>query len=435
MSEPSVTPAAVEPQPLRHTTCRICHAPLTPILTLGPQALSDFPASAGSRPYPPVSLDLVRCTDPTCGLVQLAYTTPREWLYRQYWYRSGVNETMRTELADVVIRGLGHTPLSHHGPVVADIGANDGTLLSLYPEILLGMGYHHLPLTRIAWEPARNLYQACRPHAEVLYPDFFHVGGEEPWSLPVHLLTMIACFYDLDDPHQTVADAARILAPQGVWIIQQAYLPDMLRAVGYDNICHEHLEYYHLQPLEKLLLSHGLEVFHVEHRAINGGSFRAYVGRVGRHPIAPSVALLRAQEASLHLDAPATWDGFVGAVADRVGQLQEAVYRIVDAGGTVDVYGASTKGNTLLQTCQFDGRIIRQAWERSPEKVGRYVGVTGIPIVSEAEGRQDPPTALLVLPWGFRDSFLAREQEYLAGGGRLIFPLPVVEVVSVVGTR
>ena len=426
--------------PVVHTRCRICGSALAPVLTLGPQWLSDFPASPDTRAHQPVPLDLARCTRDTCGLVQLVHTTPAEWLYRHFWYRSGVNETMRLELAHVVARGLDYAPRPAKGLVVGDIGANDGYLLSTVPEIARVSG-HTGPITRVAWEPARNLYQACRPHAEILFPDYFRVGasGEQGavprWDLPVHLLTMIACFYDVEDPHALVADAAAVLHAQGVWVIQQAYLPAMLAASDYTNICHEHLAYYHLRPLEALLLPYGLEVFHVEARSINGGSFRAYVGHVGRHPVQPSVAAMRAAEAGYLEDPAAAWGAFNDRVQVGILRAREVLEDYAAAGKRVDLLGASTKGNTLLQVCRIDARLIRQAWERSQEKWGRYVGTSGIPIVSEEDGRADPPDALFALIWQFREGLVAREAAYLAKGGEIVFPLPQVEVVGAAGVR
>lgn len=583
---------AIPPLPLHHITCRICHADLLPILSLGEQYLSDFPASAGTKAYPAVPLDLTRCSNMSCGLVQLAHTTPKEWLYGgTYWYRSGVNESMRAELKDVVDKAVARVDL-RRGDIVVDIGANDGTLLS---------NFSNLPVVRVAYEPAKNLYQHLRPHADVLIPDFFRVEadhaissgvsaltgnqrqdsteqrqalagdsggaegtgahrsdqgqdsgnrqgelgaqlleavyggvpkaaigdtqgaegipristktesvnatgvgdsasasgasqkrdalqtvagggttecqpdvpalqaaddavggrphqavgvvpgiavprGERPWPLSplssgcglagegagpkAKLIFSIAMFYDLEDPHQFVGDVANLLARSGVWIIQQAYLPDMLDASGYDNIGHEHLEYYALGPLEALLAGHGLEVFHVEHRAINGGSFRTYVGWKGVHPTTQAVDKMRLLEVPLLMHAAAIWAKFSVTVSARIEELREGLAMLHNIGQTVDVYGASTKGATLLQTCGIDVRTIRQAWERSPEKYGRYYSVTGIPIVPEAEGRADPPAALLVLPWSFKESFVGREAAYLAAGGKLIFPLPTVDVVS-----
>lgn len=435
MTDQPLDALATLAQPVIHTHCRICSSPLTTLLSLGAQYLCDFPASADFPPYPAVPLTLARCTSSTCGLVQLTHTTPREWMYRHYWYRSGTNESMIAELRNVVESGLAVlNPRSPKGLVVGDIGANDGTLLAQYPEVLKRLHGSVHGLTRIAWEPARNLYQACRPHCEVLFPDFF--GGtaasvETP--VKIHLLTAIAMFYDLEDPHAFIADVAASLHKDGVCIIQQAYLLDMLRTSGYDNIGHEHLEYYHLQPLEALLAAHGLEVFHVERRAINGGSFRVYVGWIGRHPVQESVALLRAQEADVLSDLPRVWYQFALQTDTRIHELKHLLEKCASWHLAVDIYGASTKGATLLQACGIDKGLIRQCWERSPEKCGRFYGTTGIPIVPEAEGRSDPPAVLLVLPWAFRESFVAREQEFLAQGGSIIFPLPTVEVVGQVG--
>lgn len=419
-----MTPALVPPAPTHRTTCRICATPLVPILTLGSLYLSDFPNSAGTKAHPPVPLDLQRCPDPTCGLVQLADTTPREWLYGQYWYRSGVNEAMVAELRDVVQGALQRVEL-HALDTVVDIGANDGTLLAQYPRL------NHPRLLRVAYEPARNLYDAVRPHASVVFPEFFAV--REPWKAATRatIVTSIAMFYDLDDPHTFVRDVRHILAEQGVWIVQQAYLPAMLAQTAFDNICHEHLEYYDLRTMERLLAAHDLEVFDVELRTINGGSFRTYIQRRGgARPISPKVARLRAEEQELHQDPDRLFAQFAVRVQGVIRQLQSLLTLYQDHGEPVDLYAASTKANTLLQAAGIDARVIRQAWERSPEKIGRYVGVSGIPIVGEAEGRANPPAALLVGAWQFRDSFVQREAEYLQAGGQLIFPLPEVEVVD-----
>lgn len=410
-----------------HTLCRICRSPLRPLLSLGALYLSDFPHAAGTKPHPPVSLELACCTDPTCGLVQLAHTTPPEWLYGgTYWYRSGVNETMRAELLDVVQQASKRVDLPKHATVV-DIGANDGTLLACYPEVVGPTRQ----LLRVAYEPARSHYDALRPHASIVFPDYFHTDGHT-WapSTKARVITAIAMFYDLDDPHTFVADLTKVLHPEGVCVIQQAYLFSMLASTDVTNICHEHLEYYHLKPLEKLLGAHGLEVVDVELRAINGGSFRVYVQFTGQGRVSRRVAERRGEEERLLSVAPQLWHTFQTRALAIRSQLRAVLQAYYEHGAAVDLYAASTKANTLLQWCGIDARDIRQAWERTPEKVGRFVGVTGIPIISEAAGREDPPAALLVGAWQFRDSFLKRESDYLASGGRLIFPLPYVESVE-----
>ncbi len=405
---------------LPRTTCRSCFAPLAPVLSLGSIYLSDFPRSAGTRTHPPVPLDLQRCTAPTCGLVQLAHTTPPDWLFRTYWYRSGVNETMVAELQDLVRQASHRVSLQPHQTVV-DIGANDGTLLQQYPEAL--------HLTTVAWEPAANLYEVLRPHARVVFPEYFHV--EQPWEEQARLVTCAAMFYDLDDPHAFLEGVTKVLHPAGLLVIQQAYLPAMLRQTAFDNICHEHLAYYDLHSLEAVLAPHTLRVVDVEERPINGGSFRATVAFTGG-PWRPGAAVgaFHQQEEAFYLDRPRVFEAFahrVARVKDQLGALLEAC---ADHQVPVDLYAASTKSNTLLQYCGVDARVVRQAWERSPEKWGRYVGVSGIPIVSEAEGRKAPPLVLLVGAWQWKDYFLEREKEYLQAGGKMVFPLPAVETVT-----
>jgi len=408
----------------RRNTCRSCGALLTHVLDLGDIALADFPRSAGTRRrHPAVPLVLVRCTASTCGLVQLLHTTPPEWMFHLYWYRSGVNETMVAELKDIVAHACTRVDLPPHATVV-DIGANDGTLLQQYAA--LGQA----KLLPVAWEPAANLYEVLRPHAHVLYPEYFAVSAPWEHTVRARIITAVAMFYDLDNPHAFLDGITKILHPEGVFVVQQAYLPAMLASTAFDNCCHEHLEYYDLRAMEALLAPHGLEVVDVDLRAINGGSFRTTIMFTGAGTVSPHVAAIRDMEARFFQDTPEVYAAFAHRVEDVRTQLRAMLEAYADRGAAVDLYAASTKSNTLLQYCDVDARVIRQAWERSPEKVGRYVGVSGIPIVSEAEGRGDPPAALLVGAWQFKEAFLQREQAYLQQGGRMIFPLPHVESVE-----
>lgn len=408
---------------LQRSRCRVCQSPLALILSLGDLYPVAFPQGPSLPDHPQVPLQLVGCTNPDCTLVQLGHTTPREWLYTQYWYRSGVNEAMRAELQDVVAQALRRVSVAK-GDVVVDIGANDGTLLACYPHAAPGV-------VTVAYEPAHNLYEALRPHAQVVYPTYFGEGtASVPPAAKAKILTAIAMFYDLDDPVSFCQALQRFLHPDGVCVIQQAYLPAMLAQTGYDNIVHEHLEYYDLHALEYVLGLAGLEVFDVELRQINGGSFRAYVQHKGRRPVGQRVWDRRTEEHFLWGHWDAVYESFARRVGDHRRQLQALLEMYAQAGQAVDLYAASTKANTLLQFCGITSMWVRQAWERSPEKVGRYVGQTGIPIVSEETGRADPPHALLCGAWQFKDAFVAREAEYLAQGGRLVFPLPYLDVVE-----
>jgi len=407
-------------------SCRSCDGVLEPILDLGQLQLSGY-LRDGEPERPAAPLRLCACA--TCRLVQLADTTPRELLFSRYWYRSGINEVMQAELADVVTQALTRVEIDV-GDKVLDIGANDGTLLGCYVK--------H-PVYRIAFEPAENLVETLSYKAEEVYPAYFPDRFKElhkkRYSGRMKIITSIAMVYAVDDLVSFLTAVADLLHPRGVWVVQFQDLAQMLDAVAFDNICHEHLCYFSLQTFAGLLPSFGLEVIDAERRTINGGSLRVTVGHLGQHQISPHVAELLAAEAGCQ--SWETLERFPWMVSVVKSQIREIVTWCTAQGRTVDLYGASTKANTLLQVCGLTHREVRAAWERSREKIGRKTVATGIPIISEDAGRADPPDALLVGIWQFRDAVIAREQAYLESGGVLILPLPRVEIVTgaTVGAR
>lgn len=422
--------------------CRACASAdpkdlpgLVPLLSLGPLPLSGFPATATeAAPHPPVPLTLVAC--PRCALVQLRHTTPFEWMFggAQYWYRSGVNESMRAELKDVVCDTRRRVGGFTNADTVLDIGANDGTLLSMhYAEAQNPLPY------RLACEPSTSVHGDLRAHCNELYTTPFPTAQMEAWYGKVKVITACAMIYDLEDPHAFFTEVASLLTADGVCLVQFQDLLQMLQSTAFDCICHEHLEYYSLYALAGLLNHCGLWVTDVEARPINGGSLRVTIQRRGARGIdSPGVTrvldwLAREDAAGLTTLSGLQAAGvtFSHRMRDMRRQIRATVAEVLDAGGTIDLLGASTKGNTLLPWVGLDARYIRRAWERSPEKVGRFVGQSGIPIVSDDEGRLDPPTLLLAVIWQFREGLLAREAAYLLGGGTLLFPLPGAELVRV----
>ena len=394
--------------------CRLCRGQLESILDLGELALSDFVQDDQELQRAP--LDLCACVD--CTLVQLRHTTNPDLLFRKYWYLSGINEMMREELADIAEKAKEIVPMGI-GDVIFDIGANDGTLLSAFPQ----------GTVRVGFEPALNLQEQLRRHTTLTVPDYFP-SAKAPvtrvFKGKVKIITSIAMFYDLDDPISFVEAIAQALHPDGVWIVQFQDLDQMTKATAFDNICHEHLVYWSLETFEDLIAFRGLKVVKAEKRAINGGSYRLYV-RWNNHKADASVDALR------HLETGCQeWSRFYhfGWAAGEVKkQICGVLEHLLATGKTVDIYGASTKFNTLAQWCGIDGELVRQAWERSPDKFGRKT-VTGIPIVNELEGRMNPPDALFVGIWQFRDAILKREARYLDDPRHaFIFPLPHVEIV------
>jgi len=404
--------------------CRVCGSRrFDEVLSLGNQYVSDFVAADGNSPQSP--LELIRC--PNCGLIQLRHTFSRGSLYRHYWYKSGISSTMRKALSDLVSRAC-EVATPHAGDLVVDIGCNDGTLLRSYtiPGLFLA-----------GFEPAGNLVEEARKGTNWIVNDFFNAKGFRQifGDRKAKIVSSVAMFYDLEDPNSFVRDVANILAPDGVWVVQQNYLATMLEKNGFDNIGHEHLEYYSLETMQTLLARHGLEVFEVETNDVNGGSFRTFICHRGRFPIGKSVSSLREHEAHLALGEHSTYTKFAANIEKVKLQLHEFVEREVEQGKTVYVYGASNRGNTILQYCNLDHSLIKKAADANPEKWGRKTVGTLIPIVSKKEARQDKPDYFLVLPHHFVDEIVRDEKEYLDSGGKLIVPLPKFRIITSSGEQ
>ncbi len=416
------------------TSCRSCGSgQLTPVLDLGPLHISNFlnsSAPAGVR----VPLELVLCEvqHGGCGLLQLKCTTSPEMLYQQYWYRSGVNVTMREALSDIAYKAERFIRPTA-GDIALDIGCNDGTLLR---------SYNTEGLSRMGFEPADNLIPYASEGTDKILNRYFNAEDFDRAAngRRARIITSIAMFYDLEDPNSFTADIARCLDINGVWIIQMSYLPLMLEANAFDNICHEHLEYYSLTSLCALLARHDLQVVDAELNDVNGGSFRVYVCHAKRTRAdsvfeTARVGALESLERTIGLTSPVVYHDFAARVGRVRTTLVEFVTHEVEQGKTVFVYGASTKGNTLLQYCGLDATLIKAAAERNSDKWGRRTVGTNIPIVSEEDARKARPDYFLVLPWHFLKEFMERERAYLAGGGRFLVPLPYPEVVTQTGRR
>ncbi|OLD55080.1 hypothetical protein AUI46_06235 [archaeon 13_1_40CM_2_52_13] len=399
--------------------CRLCSARrLTRVLSLGNQFVSDFVTPAGEHPKSP--LELVRCQH--CGLIQLKHTFPRTNLYRHYWYRSGISKTMRDALADVAAKAH-RVAKPAAGDIVIDTGCNDGTLLRSYPKTGLRL---------VGFEPAENLVEDARKGTDWVFNDFFRAGifGEKFGREKAKIITSVAMFYDLEDPNGFVTDIVKCLSSDGVWVVQQNYLTTMLQKNGFDNIGHEHLEYYSLSTMERLLAKHGLDIFDVETNDVNGGSFRTYVCHRGSYPVGESVEMLKRKEEHLRLNSLDSYHAFAANIRKIKSQLLQLVRNEVKNGKTVYVYGASNRGNTILQYCGLDYHLIKKATDANPEKWGRKTVGTKIPIVSKEEARNDNPDYFLVLPHHFLEEIKAEEADYLKRGGKFIVPLPKVFVVS-----
>lgn len=396
------------------TKCRACDsANLTDVLNLGEQYLSDFREDDKKPPKYP--LEVVLCDD--CKLVQLRHTTPSHEMYHErYGFKSGVNDTIKNDLKDIVYHALCIKPSPRKW---LDIASNDGTLLSFVPKRVRTYGC----------DPIKKLCTEAEAKAGKIVNDFYraeHFADDGPFDV----ITSISMFYDLDDPNKFVREVAAMLAEDGIWVIQQNYLLTTMQLNAVDNICHEHLEYYSLLALCNLLEKFGLEVNHVSTSMINGGSFRTVVSRKGQYPVDNSVNQQLYEEERFGIHREQTYKGFALEVLNQLEELKRLIDDINSKGDDVYIYGASTRGGTIWQGAGLDVKDLPYAVERNPEKVGRKIASIGVPIISEEQARKEHPDFMLVSPWFFKDEFIKRESEYLKNGGRFIFPLPTVEIVG-----
>lgn len=412
-------------------SCRVCGSTaLTRVINLGEQYLQGSFVKPGKEapPLRRIPLSLVRC-DPTkdekaCGLLQMEHTVPPEVLYSAYWYRSGTNNTMRNHLKGIVEKAV--SLLNKSSGSVLDIGCNDGTLLSFYPK---GFRKYGIDPSDVAQEIDKNeitVIQDIFPSAELL---------SSSKKRKMDIITSIAMFYDLEDPLAFARGIKDMLSPGGIWIFEMSYMPMMLKMNSYDTICHEHLEFYSLAVIEYILKHSGMKVFNVALNEINGGSLRCYATHASNFKYKDerylhNIRAIHRAEFDLELDTDKPYKDFQDRINIHREELITLLKKLKTEGKKIHIYGASTKGNTILQWCDIDNRIIDYAAERSPDKYGARTLGTDIPIISETESRAMNPDYYLVLPWHFKDEFVNREKEILEKGTKLIFPLPKIEIVS-----
>jgi SAM-dependent methyltransferase len=411
-------------------TCRVCGSQaLTRVIDLGEQYLQGSFIKPG-RQMPPlrkIPTALVRC-DPTkdekaCGLLQMPRSVPPEILYSVYWYRSGTNQTMNSHLrkmAEEVSQFIDKADAR-----VLDIGCNDGTLLKYYPKEYIKFGI----------DPS-DLVLEVSGDIKVIQ-DFFPSEYllKEMEGTQFDIITSIAMFYDLEDPIHFVRKLKDILSKEGVWIFEMSYMPSMLKLNSYDTICHEHLEYYSLAVIEYILRKMEMKLLKAELNNINGGSIRCYATHVDNFKfdhkeLFENIAALRREEFDLELDTNKPYRHFQERIEAHKKELTTLLKNLKQQGKKIHIYGASTKGNTILQWCEIDNTIIDFAAERNPDKWGAKTIGTDIPIISEKESREIKPDYYLVLPWHFKEEFIKREEDILREGTSMIFPLPSIEIIS-----
>ena len=402
---------------MNRSTCRSCDASLQPLFSLGDLAFTGrFPEPGQSVPRGELELGICEL----CQLVQLVKSFDSSELYREgYGYRSGINASMRSHL-----KSKASSLVERYNPSsVIDIGSNDGTTLNCFVE---------LGVNRLAGvDPLATLLgQNYHPSITTIDSLFTRGVPEIDQSEPFDLCTTISMFYDLEDPVDFARLVSEILNADGVWHLEQSYLPSMLRSQGFDTICHEHIEYYSLTSLSRILEEAGFVVIRCRLNGVNGGSFE--VDAVKRESdmaasVGEEVPFLLRQEQRLGIGSPETYFAFFDRVKSNLDDLRECLADLSSV-GLIGALGASTKGNVLLQVGGL-AEFISAVGEVNADKFGCVTPGTAIPIIPQDEVLNGDYHTVLILPWHFRETFLMGTEAYRSKGGRVIFPLPFVEVV------
>lgn len=408
--------------------CRICgNEKLAPILSLGDQALTGvFPQKNEKIEKGP--LEIVKCFsedgDDVCGLVQLKHDYQMEKLYGDnYGYRSGLNKSMVEHLEGIVNRIEERIKLSDNDLVI-DIASNDGTLLSSYKNKNLDL---------LGIDPTSEKFASYYPEYIQKIASFFSVSAVKSYcgNKKAKVVTSIAMFYDLPDPLAIMKDIKDVLDDEGIWVVEQSYMPEMINNISYDTICHEHLEFYAIKQFKWMADKVGLKIIDIKFNKINGASFCLTLAKRDSkyEEVVKEVQNVLEDEEAKGFNQLEVYKSFGKNSERHKIELLELLSGLKKQGKKVFGYGASTKGNVLLQYCGLTVEDIPCIADVNEYKFGRVTPGTAIPIVSEENAKQLKPDYFLVLPWHFKDNILAREKDFLANGGKFIFPLPKIEII------
>jgi hypothetical protein len=388
--------------------CRCCYSKnLKLFIDFGNMALTtEFPTRKNSS-YKKIPMQLVVCEK--CKLFQLRHNYELSKLYnKNYGYKSGINMTMKKHLASITSDAQKKINLKDKD-IVLDIASNDGTLLNSYKK--------------------KNIYKiGIDPVIEKFKKNFFELSKNKK----AKIVTSIAVFYDIPNPNTFVSDVKEILTKDGIWIMEQSYFPFLVKNNAYDSICHEHLSYFMYRQLKLILLKNNLKVFDVKFNEMNGGSFRLFISHLDfkRKINSKNISKLINYEKTIFNNFSQTKKKFKNNILASKTKLVSLLKKIKKENKLCHIYGASTKGNVVLQYCNLNKKLLPFAAERNPDKYERFTPGTFIPIISEIDSRKMLPDFYLVMPWHFKNEIISREKSFLKNGGKLIFPLPEIKIIS-----
>lgn len=401
--------------------CRSCKSTkIKKTFDLGNQYLTGVFPSKKNDKVSKGNLALVICEK--CGLLQLEDSFDSHEMYgSNYGYRSSLNKSMFDHLKNKS-RNLIKKYNLKSGDTIIDTGSNDGTFLSFFGKNFNSIGV----------DPTIVKFKNFYKKNIIKVSDFFsYQAVKKHLKKKAKLITSIAMFYDLEDPISFVEDVYECLDDNGIWHLEQSYMPSMIKNISYDTICHEHIEYYSLRSLKFILDAVGFKIINIELNNINGGSFAVTAAKKkSKHEEHKKIInwLLKKEEIANYNKVEIIKEFGVKATQQKV-LLRDLLNNLADMGKTVYGYGASTKGNVILQYCNINQKNLPFVCDVNPFKFNKYTPGTKIKIISEAKAKKVNPDYFLVLPWHFRDFIIKKEKKYLNSGKNLIFPLPDIEII------
>ena len=407
---------------MKITNCRNCKSKyFSKLFTLGKMCFTGkFPKNLTTN-IPKVVISLIMCK--SCKLVQLDRSFNLRYLYdTNYGYRTGINATMTKHVNDVVKESIKIVKLKKKDAVL-DIASNDGTLLNFYKKNIF----------RVGIDPLIKKYKNQYKNINFGIQEFFSYKAIQKKKInkKFKIITALSMFYDLPDPNKFLEDIKKVLDKEGIFILEHADLLSIIKNCQFDTICHEHLEYYSTKVIIELMNKNELRVFNLKADIINGGSMRYYICHKDskyKNNNKKINKILR-EEMKSKLDKTSTFSDFFKLINVQKKKLLKLINKIIKKKETIHGYGASTKGNVLLQYFGISSNKISYIADRNPQKVNLYTPGTKIKIVSESFSRMCKPNYYLVLPWHFKKEIILREKRAIKEGSKLIFPLPKMKIV------
>ena len=406
---------------MKISKCRSCgSSSLIKCLNLGNQYLTGiFPKNQNEK-VSKGNLSLVFCKN--CSLLQSEQNFDRYEMYgSNYGYMSSLNSSMIDHLKNKSQKIKTISKLSK-SDLIIDIGSNDGTFLSYFVDHCLTLGI----------DPTISKFKKMYNKKINIIDDFFSGKILKKKSIKkAKVITSISMFYDLEDPVTFANEVNEALDKDGIWHFEQSYMPSMIKNTSYDTICHEHLEYYSLKSIMYILKKSNFKIVDIELNDINGGSFALTVAKKKSKKFEESflVDWLLNKEDSYKFNKIETLFDFKNKVFKHKKLLSELILNLIDMKKKVLGYGASTKGNVILQFCEIDNKLVNYIVDVNPFKKNRITPGTNIKIINENDFLRKKVDYLLVLPWHFKNHILKKEKKFINNNGKFIFPLPDIEII------